>query len=248
MNVGQARCSTRRRGTARGNGGRGRGRGTGRVEFMEHLVDMAYVATNNETNWTVIESERGASGRFGSHSVLREQPGPTTHATRSVSEDQVSSAWRLFIDDSIHRHIKHCTEAEEARAGEQNWSLAIEALDAFIALVYARGVYDCRPVNYDVLWNGNWGLRFFPDTMSRNRFREIMRYLKFDLNRTRSQRLQCDKFALASGVWQRFIDNCFLCYRPGANVTADEQLFPSKARCRFTQYMANKPDKFGIKF
>jgi len=31
MNVGQAGCSTRRRGTARGNRGRGRGRGTGRV-------------------------------------------------------------------------------------------------------------------------------------------------------------------------------------------------------------------------
>ena len=28
----------------------------------------------------------------------------------------------------------------------------------------------------------------------------------------------------------------------------DEQLFSKKARCRFTQYMANKPDKFGIKF
>ena len=92
------------------------------------------------------------------------------------------------------------------------------------------------------------GTSFFPDTMSRKRFREIMRYLRFDLKRTRSRRLQSDKFALAFEVWQRFIYSCFLCYRPGENLTADEQLFPSKARCRFTQYMANKPDKFGIKF
>ena len=84
--------------------------------------------------------------------------------------------------------------------------------------------------------------------MSRNIFREILRYLKFDLKRTRSQCLQSDKFALASEVWQKFIDNCLPCYRPGQNLTADEQLFPSKARCRFTQYMANEPDKFGIKF
>jgi hypothetical protein len=75
-----------------------------------------------------------------------------------------------------------------------------------------------------------------------------MRYLRFDLKRTRSQRLQSDKFALASEVWQRFTDNCFLCYRPGDNLTADEQHFPSKTRCRFTQYIAKKPDKFGIKF
>jgi hypothetical protein len=94
-----------------------------------------------ETRWTLIESGRGASGIFGSHNVLREQPGPTPHATRSVSEDKVSSAWRLFIDDSILRHIKCCTEAEAATAGEQNWSLFIEEMDAFIALLYAQGVW-----------------------------------------------------------------------------------------------------------
>ena len=198
---------------------------------MGHSVDTEYVGKDIETKWTVIESGRGASGRFGSHNVLREQPGPTPHATRSVSQDKVSSAWRLLIDDSILRHIKRCTEAEAARAGEQNWSLAIEELDAFIALVHARGAYGCRSVDCDVLWNVNWGPCFFPDTMSGNRFREIMRYLRFDLKRTRSQRLQSDKFALASEVRQRFIDNCFLCYTPGENLTADEQLFPSKARC-----------------
>jgi len=120
MNVGQAGCSTRHRGTARGNRRRGRGRGTGRVEFMGHPVDTEYVGKDNETNWTVIESGRDASGRFRSHNMLREQPGPTPHATRSVSEDKVSSALRLFIDDSILHHIKCCTEAEAARAGEQN--------------------------------------------------------------------------------------------------------------------------------
>lgn len=32
------------------------------------------------------------------------------------------------------------------------------------------------------------------------------------------------------------------------NLTIDEQLFPTKARCKFTQYMSNKFDEFGIKF
>jgi len=158
MNVGQAGCSTRRRGTARGK--RGRGRGRGRVEFMGHPFDTEYVGKDNETKCTVIESGRGASGRFGSHNVLREQPVPTPHAKRSVSHHKVSSVWRLFIDDSILRHIKRCTEAEAARAGEQNWSFAIEELDPFITLVYARGAYVCRSVDCEVLWNVNWGPRF----------------------------------------------------------------------------------------
>ncbi|KAF2887332.1 hypothetical protein ILUMI_18841 [Ignelater luminosus] len=33
----------------------------------------------------------------------------------------------------------------------------------------------------------------------------------------------------------------------GKNITVNDQLFPTKVICRFTQYMPNKPDKFGIK-
>lgn len=41
--------------------------------------------------------------------------------------------------------------------------------------------------------------------------------------------------------------NIINCYKSGAKVTVDEQLFPMKARCRYTQYMPNNPDKFAIK-
>lgn len=37
-------------------------------------------------------------------------------------------------------------------------------------------------------------------------------------------------------------------YKPNENVTIDEQLFGTKARSPFTQYMPSKPEKFGIKF
>ncbi|KAF2879644.1 hypothetical protein ILUMI_26526 [Ignelater luminosus] len=37
-------------------------------------------------------------------------------------------------------------------------------------------------------------------------------------------------------------------YKTSENITVDEQLFWTKVRCRFAQYMSNKPDKFGIKF
>jgi hypothetical protein len=70
----------------------------------------------------------------------------------------------LLIDDSTLRHTKRCTEAEAVSAGEQNLSFAIEGLDAFIALVYARGAYGFKSVHYNLPWNVNWGLRFFPDT------------------------------------------------------------------------------------
>ncbi|KAJ8888997.1 hypothetical protein PR048_008491 [Dryococelus australis] len=84
--------------------------------------------------------------------------------------------------------------------------------------------------------------------MPRHQFREIMKFIRFDLKDQRSARLVKDKFDLVSEVWDSFIENCSLCYVLGANITVDEQLFPTNARCKFTQYMANKPDKFGMKF
>lgn len=75
-----------------------------------------------------------------------------------------------------------------------------------------------------------------------------MRFLRFDKKETRRVRLQDDRFALVSATWNKFIQNSIACYKPGADITIDEQLFPTKARCRFLQYMGNKPDKFGIKF
>lgn len=105
-----------------------------------------------------------------------------------------------------------------------------------------------KNVNASFLWNKKWGPSFFSNVMSRNCFMEMLRFFRFDNKNERSQRLGKDKYALVSRVWNAFIKNSQNCYKPAANITVDEQLFPTKARCRFTQYMPNKSDKFGIKF
>ena len=84
--------------------------------------------------------------------------------------------------------------------------------------------------------------------MSRNRFKEIFRFFRFDKKSSRSERLRIYKFALLSMLWNRFVENSIACYKPGIFLTVDEQLFPSKARCPFTQFMASKPDKYGQKY
>ena len=84
--------------------------------------------------------------------------------------------------------------------------------------------------------------------MLRNRCREIMRFLCFDLRSTRSARLQTDKFAPISDIWNRLVDNSISHYKPGKNITINEQLSWTKSRCRYTVYIPKKPDKFCIKF
>jgi len=53
---------------------------------------------------------------------------------------------------------------------------------------------------------------------------------------------------MMSWILSRFVENIQKAYILEVSLTVDEQLFPTKARCRFTQFMPNKPDKCGIKF
>ncbi|XP_071037109.1 piggyBac transposable element-derived protein 4-like [Parasteatoda tepidariorum] len=83
--------------------------------------------------------------------------------------------------------------------------------------------------------------------MTRDKFKQILQFIRFDKNIERSRRLQTNKIALVLEIWNKFIENSYACL-PGKNITVDEQLFPTKARCKFIQYMPIKPNKYGIKF
>uniref|UniRef100_A0AAV2L9F1 PiggyBac transposable element-derived protein domain-containing protein n=1 Tax=Knipowitschia caucasica TaxID=637954 RepID=A0AAV2L9F1_KNICA len=97
-------------------------------------------------------------------------------------------------------------------------------------------------------WSADLGHPDIIGIMSRNRFQNIMQHLRFDDKFTREDRAKTDKFAAMSDVWGSFVTNCLTSCNPGRHITIDEQLFPSKTRCCFLQYIATKPDKFGIKF
>ncbi|CAK9803942.1 PiggyBac transposable element-derived protein 4 [Anthophora quadrimaculata] len=187
-------------------------------------------------------------GRAPGHNIFRETSGPTGYSKRNIMKGEVRTAFSVIIDKNIIELIRKCTEAEAFRVLGYKWELSTAKLYAFFAILYARGAYEAKNIDIALLWNKKWGPPFFSNTMSRHDFTEIMRFIRFDDRNKRSQRLQTDKFAMISEVWYKFIDNSQNCYKPGPYITIDEQLFPTKARCRFTQYMPNKPDKFGIKF
>lgn len=192
--------------------------------------------------------EGSTAGRLSVHCVFKDVPGPTVHAKRNIMKGNLGSAFLLLIYNHILEHVRICTELEVSRVLGKKWTITQAKLKAFLAILYARGAYEVNNLNLRYLWNNKWGPSFFSSTMSRREFTEILRYIRFDNRNQRSQRLQTDKFALFSAVWDKFIENSQKCYKPGAYITVDEQLFATKARCRFTQNMPNKPHKFGIKF
>lgn len=195
------------------------------------------------TVWTVVEpAEHPAS-----QNELVEDSGPTPDTKRNIYG--ALTAFLSLINPDMLKHIRECTVAEAHRHhGDCSWDMTVAELKAFIGLLYIRGAQGAQHMDPDSLWSEKWGFQFFKETMSRNRFKEIVRFLSFDEKETRRNRLANDRFALISATWNNFAENCIACYKPGANITIDERLFPTKARCKFIQHSTNKPGISGIKF
>ncbi|XP_035290308.1 uncharacterized protein tcerg1b isoform X1 [Anguilla anguilla] len=198
------------------------------------------------TVWTEQKGDVRPGGVPAFCNVLTEKGGPTRHAKAKIAS-RLDSFMCLF-DLSMLMHVRDCTVTEANRVPGRVWCLSIDELKAFIAILYVRGVTCGRNADMESFWSDRFGHSFFKDTMPRNRFREIMRFLRFDCREERLARQPTDRFALVSQIWDGFARNAALSYRPGRNITVGTQLFPTKSRCPFTQYMAKKPDKFGIRF
>ena len=83
--------------------------------------------------------------------------------------------------------------------------------------------------------------------MPRDRFKAILRFVRFDDLETRTMRLQTDKLAPIRFVSDKIIDALNKAYSPNTNLTIDEHLCRYKGKCPFRQYIPSKPDKYGIK-
>ncbi|KAJ6642417.1 PiggyBac transposable element-derived protein 4, partial [Pseudolycoriella hygida] len=174
-------------------------------------------------------SNETTKGKMAAWNILRVKPGPSTNAFRKVRD--IASAFHLFIDETILDHICNCTTKEARhRLNNETWKISKEELLAFVAICYARGTLGLKNMSVVNIFSRKYGSQIIRSTMSRDKFKTIMKFLRFDDKETRKERLSSDKFALMR------------------NITVDEQLFPTKARCPFTQFMKDKPDKFGIKF
>jgi len=203
-------------------------RGQKRIKFLSSSEDESeendqhIEISVDGTIWEKIQ-EGSRSGRAPLHNIFRKVSGPTGYPKRNIIKGKVRTAFSLIIDHRIMKYIRTCTESEAFRVLGTKWSLTEAKLDAFIAILYARGAYEAKNLNVLYSWNKKWGPAFFSQSMSKNCITKILRFIRFDKKKSeRSQRLQIDKFVLISEVWYTFIENSQNCYKPAANITVDE--------------------------
>lgn len=157
---------------------------------------------------------------------------------------------RNIVIAETNRKAKNIFDADnELHSDKQpkTWKLlTTEEFNAFLAVLVTAGVHHSNKEHLTELFK-DYSHPLYRACIGKNRFKEISRFLRFDDFNTREERLKTDKAAPISNLFSMLNENLFDFYVASEYVTIDEQLFAYRGRTRFTQYMPNKPAKYGIK-
>ena len=196
-----------------------------------------------------------AAGRRREQDIIRTPPGVT-----SASQcDNIVDTFHLLITAEIIDNIVLQTNREGKRRTidwiavhpdhqPREWKAVTDVeIRAFIGLCILAGVYKCNHESTHRLWSEDEGRPVFKATMSRNRFTDILKFMRFDDKTSRPQRQQTDKLAAFADIWAMFVNQLPKYYIPGTDLCIDEQLVAFRGRALFRQYISSKPAKYGIK-
>lgn len=154
----------------------------------------------------------------------------------SVLQEKCQSGSSRWLDQLVFISID----------GGSGWTISVEELRSFFGFCYARGEL-ANGVRVKELWSKKWGLPIFSKTMSRDHFVDIINIsgLIIDLSVLSACKMTDLHLHLEYGI---HLLKTLSFYVPSDQLTIDEQLYPSKCRCPFTQYISTKPDKCGVKY
>ena len=162
--------------------------------------------------------------------------------------NQPVDCFNLYLDNAILNTIVCCTNFEARRSIGTEWkNIDLDEIKAFLGLLLTAGTNKQSKVDISEFWHPIFGNPIFQATKGKNRFKIILKFLRFDNKETRSERRVKDKLAPIRDVWETINKNLKKYYMPGANLTVDEQLIPFRGRVGFKQYIPSKPDKYGMK-
>ena len=157
-------------------------------------------------------------------------------------------SFRLFFRDKLLEKVRNWTYAEGLLVYKDKWAAINQfEFDKFLGVVIFIGVYKSNNENVARLWSKEDGRPIFKKLMSRNRYQQILRVLRFDDANSRRRNRSEDKFQLIRDVFEQWDLNLRDAYTPGPQMTVDELLVCFRGRCPFRQYIPSKPGKYGTK-
>ncbi|XP_071054434.1 piggyBac transposable element-derived protein 4-like [Onthophagus taurus] len=190
---------------------------------------------------------------------IRKEKGLTE---KSKDIESILDCFFLFISDEIFEIIVKFTnqrakeiiskynETHEDNLFKSWQDVDVTEIRGFFAILILSGRFreaKENPVNLWTSTNISLSRPIYQACMSRNRYCDILRFLRFDDISTRTERISLDKLAPIRDVVDNFTKNCRDSYCPSAFGTIDEQLVSYRGRCPFKVYIPSKPGKYGIK-
>ncbi|XP_045448744.1 piggyBac transposable element-derived protein 4-like [Melitaea cinxia] len=213
------------------------------------LAELATYKSRNETEW---RKRPFPTTRVRSHNIIQRTLGPKGTASNASTSLQ---CFELFFDSDIFESLVKCTNIyidtikNKYKRERDAKPTTLTEMRAFVGLLIVIGVNRSGRQNLKDFWDNSIGTGFelVYLTMSINRFRFLLRSVRFDDIRDRPQRQEIDKLAAIRSFIEAIRCHCLEYYTPSENLTLDEQLVAFRGRCRFIMYLPNKPAKFGIK-
>jgi len=250
------------RGQSRGRGGaRGRGRGRGKAKET-HVQCQKKDNASEQSQPDVMKGKNGkvwnlnppATYKRGPQDIIRHHVGITAEGKVQCAK----ASFELFLTDEIVDIVMRETNREAGRVfrqwneanadNQKTWTaVTMTEMKAVFGILILAGVNHSAHEALEELWVAKTGRPIFRATMSLNRLKCILRFMRFDNKSTRPQRREQDKLAAFRDVWTMFAAQLPKFYVPSTDITVDEQLVPFRGRCPFRQYMKSKPAKYGIK-
>lgn len=224
----------------------------------DEVLEQEFLAKDG-TRWSSQPLQRRQTIQ---RNVIRDKGGPA-HFTKNLSAKQI---FKRILSDDMCSLILEETNRKAAKITEsynnslsQNYRdpsnrpplktfcpVTAEELDAFFGVLLFAGVHRSNRESLLEMWATD-NLPLYRATMTKNRMKEILRFIRFDNGETRDNRVLTDKAAAIRDIWEMLNKNLEKAYRAHESMTVDEQLFGYRGRTKFTQYMPSKPDKYGIK-
>ena len=123
-----------------------------------------------------------------------------------------------------------------------------QEVEAGLAIMIRAGLDRDNFTDLHCLWDPIDIRPFYRVTMALNRFKFLLRCMRFDNYRNRPARQRNDRLAAIREVWETFNSNLRNIYIPNEALTVDEQLVGYRGKIPGRTYMPSKPRKYGVKF
>ena len=144
----------------------------------EEVTILTMYKSRGGTMWSK-SSSNSLQGRRNVENIVRVQGGATGFILNRVDISE-----ELLGKNSL-LNIQKYTVDEAKRQGNNNFELSIDELKVFLGLFIIRGMIKVRDEPLYRFWENSYGRKTFSETMVRNKFQLVLRYIRFDDKATR---------------------------------------------------------------